>query len=121
MTRWLEAGATASYGTVVEPCNHRQKFPLPGIAMFHYALGASAIEAYWKSVAWPGEGVFVGDPLARPFAPNLREVRAGQFELRIFSPRERLLRIERSPSLHRGANLVRFNFAEKGGYLRVRW
>jgi uncharacterized protein (TIGR03790 family) len=132
--RWLEAGATASYGTVVEPCNHRQKFPLPGIAMFHYALGASAIEAYWKSVAWPGEGVFVGEPLARPFAPNLREVRAGQFELRIFSPRERLLRIERShsaagpfkpiaqhPSLHRGANLVRFNFAEKGGYLRVRW
>lgn len=132
--RWLEAGATASYGTVVEPCNHMQKFPLPGIAMFHYALGASAIEAYWKSVAWPGEGVFVGEPLARPFAPNLREVRAGQFELRIFSPRERLLRIERSqsaagpfkpiaqhPSLHRGANLVRFNFAERGGYLRVRW
>lgn len=132
--RWLEAGATASYGTVVEPCNHMQKFPVPGIVMFHYALGASAIEAYWKSVAWPGEGVFVGEPLARPFSPNLREVRAGQFELRIFSPRERLLRIERSPSaagpfklvtrhspLHRGANLIRFNFAEKGGYLRVRW
>lgn len=132
--RWLEAGATASYGTVVEPCNHMQKFPFPGIAMFHYALGASAIEAYWKSVAWPGEGVFIGEPLARPFAPSLREIRAGQFELRIFSPRERLLRIERShsaagpfkpiaqhPSLRRGANRVRFNFAEKEGYLRVRW
>ena len=25
------------------------------------------IEAYWKSVAWPGEGVFVGEPLARPW------------------------------------------------------
>ena len=84
--RWLEAGATASYGTVVEPCNHMQKFPFPGIAMFHYALGASAIEAYWKSVAWPGEGVFIGEPLAQPFAPKLREVRSGQFELQIFLP-----------------------------------
>lgn len=132
--RWLEAGATASYGTVAEPCNHMQKFPFPGVAMFHYALGASAIEAYWKSVAWPGEGVFVGEPLARPFAPQLREIRAGQFELRIFSPRERRLRIERSrsaagpfrplsqqPSIRRGANLVRFNFAENEGYLRLRW
>ncbi len=64
--RWLEAGATASYGTVVEPCNHMQKFPFPAVAMFHYALGASAMEAYWKSVAWPGEGVFVGEPLAQP-------------------------------------------------------
>lgn len=132
--RWLEAGATASYGTVVEPCNHMQKFPFPGIAMFHYALGASAIEAYWKSVAWPGEGVFIGEPLAQPFAPKLREVRSGQFELHIFLPRESRLRMERSVSaagpfkpmrrqvpLRRGANLVRFNFSETEGYLRLRW
>jgi hypothetical protein len=83
---------------------------------------------------WPGEGVFVGEPLAQPFAPQLREIRAGQFELRIFSPRERQLRLERSHSaagpfkplakqapIHRGPNLVRFNFAEKEGYLRLRW
>jgi uncharacterized protein (TIGR03790 family) len=132
--RWLEAGATASYGTVVEPCSHTQKFPFPAIAMFHYALGASAIEAYWKSVAWPGEGVFVGEPLAQPFAPELREIRAGQFELHIFSPSERRLRFEQSrsaagpfkplaqrPQLHRGANIVRFNFTETEGYLRLRW
>jgi xylose isomerase len=25
------------------------------------------IEAYWKSVAWPGQGLFVGEPLARPW------------------------------------------------------
>jgi len=25
------------------------------------------VEAYWKSVQMPGEGVFVGDPLARPW------------------------------------------------------
>jgi len=28
--RWLEAGATGSYGTVVEPCNFKAKFPEPG-------------------------------------------------------------------------------------------
>jgi uncharacterized protein (TIGR03790 family) len=132
--RWLEAGATASYGTVVEPCNHMQKFPFPGIAMFYYALGASAIEAYWKSVAWPGEGVFIGEPLARPFAPILREIGEGQFELRVFSPKETRLRVEQSHSaagpfrpiskrfpIRRGPNVLRFNFPETGGYLRLRW
>ena len=66
--RWLEAGATGSYGTVVEPCNHLAKFPHPGIAISHYLQGETLIEAYWKSVAWPGEGIFIGEPLARPFA-----------------------------------------------------
>jgi uncharacterized protein (TIGR03790 family) len=65
--RWLEAGATGSYGAVVEPCNFPSKFPNPGIAMFHYTRGATLIEAYWKSVAMPGQGIFVGEPLARPF------------------------------------------------------
>ncbi|WP_421658679.1 TIGR03790 family protein [Leptothermofonsia sp. ETS-13] len=66
--RWLEAGATGSYGTVVEPCNFPQKFPHPGIAMSHYLAGETLLEAYWKSVAWPGQGIFIGEPLARPFA-----------------------------------------------------
>jgi hypothetical protein len=35
--RWLEAGATASYGTVSEPCNHWQKFPHPSVLLRHYA------------------------------------------------------------------------------------
>lgn len=64
---WLKGGATASYGTVVEPCNHLGKFPHPGILMGNYAQGDTLIEAYWKSVAWPGEGVFIGEPLARPY------------------------------------------------------
>ena len=131
--RWLEAGATASYGTVVEPCNHPQKFPFPAIAMYHYASGASAIEAYWKSVAWPGEGVFIGEPLARPFAPRLREVHPGQFELSIFSPREGRLQIEHSRSaigpftpgsvqrpIHRGRNQLRFSVpGNAAGYFRL--
>ncbi|MBK7768231.1 MAG: TIGR03790 family protein [Sulfuritalea sp.] len=133
--RWLEAGATASYGTVVEPCNHPQKFPFPAVAMFYYFQGASAIEAYWKSLAWPGEGVFVGEPLAAPFAPLLRETRPGQFELRVFSPREGRVRFAGSGTpigpfkvlpqtlrLQRGANLLRFKVPETGpAFVRLLW
>ena len=64
---WLKAGATGSYGTVVEPCNFVQKFPHPGIAMYHYLQGDNLLHAYWKSVAWVGQGIFIGEPLARPF------------------------------------------------------
>lgn len=64
---WLESGATASYGTVSEPCAHLQKFPHPQVLLLHYVQGASALEAYWRSVAWPAQGVFVGEPLAAPF------------------------------------------------------
>ena len=132
--RWLEAGATASYGTVVEPCNYAQKFPLPGIAMFYYANGASAIEAYWKSVAWPGQGVFVGEPLSKPFAPKLYESHPNQFELHIFSPRESQLDAEMSDSrngpfkpvgqrpLHRGLNVIELGVSDAlSEYLRLRW
>lgn len=65
--RWLDAGATASYGTVEEPCAFPHKFPHTGIVIDWYTRGESLIEAYWKSVAWPGQGVFVGEPLAVPF------------------------------------------------------
>ncbi len=68
--RWLEAGATGSYGTVVEPCNFPQKFANPAIVIGRYVAGDTLIEAYWKSVAWPGQGVFVGEPLAAPFMPR---------------------------------------------------
>ena len=65
---WLEAGATGSYGAVVEPCNFPEKFSNPGVLMDYYLRGNTLIEAYWKSVAEPGQGVFVGEPLAKPFA-----------------------------------------------------
>lgn len=66
--RWLEAGATGSYGTAVEPCNYPAKFTDTGVFVPHYWRGETLIETYWKAVRWPGEGVFVGEPLARPFA-----------------------------------------------------
>jgi len=65
--RWLEAGATGSYGTVVEPCAFVQKFPRPNIVIDRYLNGETLLEAYWKSVEWPGQGVFIGEPLAAPF------------------------------------------------------
>ena len=65
--RWLEAGATGSYGAVVEPCNIPQKFPHPVVVIGHYLAGETLIEAYWKSVDMPGQGIFVGEPLASPF------------------------------------------------------
>lgn len=69
--RWLEAGATGSYGAVVEPCNYLTKFPNPDIVINHYLHGETLIEAYWKSVAWPGQGIFIGEPLAAPYAPHV--------------------------------------------------
>lgn len=65
--RWLDAGASASYGTVVEPCNFLSKFPNPGVLMSHYLNGNTLLEAYWKSVAMPGQGLFIGEPLASPY------------------------------------------------------
>jgi uncharacterized protein (TIGR03790 family) len=64
---WLEAGAVASYGTVVEPCNFPGKFPSVPVVMRHYLDGETAIEAYWKSVMMPSQGIFIGEPLAAPF------------------------------------------------------
>jgi len=78
-TAWLTAGATASYGTVEEPCNHTDKFPKVSVLLNHYLRGATVLEAYWKSVHRPGQGLFVGEPLARPWpdAPTAT-IEAGQ-------------------------------------------
>ncbi len=65
--RWLEAGATGSYGAVVEPCNFPAKFPDPSLVIEGYLDGRTLLESYWQSVLWPGQGVFIGEPLARPF------------------------------------------------------
>lgn len=86
--RWLEAGATGSYGTVVEPCSFYQKFPNPAVAIYWYTLGETLLEAYWKSVAWPGEGIFIGEPLARPYGGYTAERNGDEWivRLRALSP-----------------------------------
>ncbi len=67
---WLRQGATASYGSVSEPCNRVGKFPSPAVFLDHYLHGETLLEAYWKSVEMPGQGLFVGEPLARPYAAH---------------------------------------------------
>jgi len=68
---FLAAGATASYGTVVEPCNYLEKFPSPQNYLYQ-ARGFSIAECYFQSVTNPYQGILVGEPLAAPFAskPN---------------------------------------------------
>jgi hypothetical protein len=82
---WLEAGATGSYGTVVEPCNLLAKFPDPTILIGSYLSGATLIDAYWKSVRMPGQGLFIGEPLARPFGGYELLQRSGRWVLRTFA------------------------------------
>jgi len=76
--RWLEAGATGSYGTVVEPCNFTTKFPNPALLLRHYLAGETLIESYWKSVAMPGQGIFIGEPLARPYGAPQQQMGASR-------------------------------------------
>ncbi len=74
---WLQAGATGSYGTVTEPCNFTAKFPHPPRMIEQYLAGRTLLEAYWKSVLMPGQGVFIGDPLAAPYLGYRIEEKGG--------------------------------------------
>jgi hypothetical protein len=40
------------------------------------------MEAYWKSVTMVTEGLFVGEPLARPFSPFDAEIQGDRLTLR---------------------------------------
>lgn len=64
---YLIAGATASHGTVVEPCNYLEKFASPR-NYFYQARGFTVAECYYLSVTNPYQGILVGEPLAAPFA-----------------------------------------------------
>jgi uncharacterized protein (TIGR03790 family) len=64
---WMRLGATASYGTVSEPCAFEVKFPDP-MLFFWYWRGFTAGEALAMAVRNPYQGIWVGDPLAAPFA-----------------------------------------------------
>ena len=103
--------------------------------MYHYATGATAIEAYWKSVAWPVEGVFVGEPLARPFGPALLEVKSGNYELTLHSPIRAQLHAARAnspvgpyvrapgrtsaPTVSKGHNRIRFALPNDDHYFKL--
>ena len=67
VTDWLEAGATGTAGTVVEPYAIPNKFPS---ARFyeHYVSGCSMLESFYQSIACPLQILLLGDPLAQPYA-----------------------------------------------------
>ncbi|HEY3857681.1 MAG TPA: TIGR03790 family protein [Verrucomicrobiae bacterium] len=67
LLEFMDSGATASYGTVVEPCNYTYKFPDPMVYFFQNR-GFCIAESYYQSVADPFQGLLVGEPLSAPFA-----------------------------------------------------
>jgi hypothetical protein len=68
MSRWIAKGASGTAGEVEEPCNYAGKFPHARVHVF-YEQGLSLGESWFRSVAYaPFQSLFVGDPLARPFA-----------------------------------------------------
>lgn len=81
-TAWIKAGATASYGTVREPCNYPSKFPDPARLLSNYLSGDTILEAYWKSVSTVTEGLFIGEPLARPFSLLDAEINGSELVIR---------------------------------------
>lgn len=92
--RWLEAGATGSYGAVTEPCNFLAKFPDVRTLMRAYLTGSTLLEAYWQSVLMPGQGVFVGEPLARPFGGYEMSKRGSKWTLSTYALKPGIYRLE---------------------------
>lgn len=95
---WLEAGATGSYGTVTEPCNLTGKFPNPALVVGYYLQGNTLLEAYWKSVAMPGEGIFIGEPLAAPFSGYRLSEQNDAYLLETYTLVPGAYRLETAPS-----------------------
>lgn len=76
LSAWIEAGATVSAGTVVEPLALWTKFPCAWVYV-HYATGCTAIESLYQGVSCPLQLLFVGEPLACPWAPVASVTLAG--------------------------------------------
>ncbi|MDD4871721.1 MAG: TIGR03790 family protein [Kiritimatiellae bacterium] len=76
LTAWIEAGATASAGTVTEPFSIWTKFPCARF-FTHYAVGCTMIESFYQSIRCPLQILLVGDPLVKPWAPKGEVVLTG--------------------------------------------
>lgn len=73
ISEWLKNGVSASMGTIKEPWTSEsyaqiaEEFSNVNTLIKEYYSGASALEAYFKSVKKPGNTLFVGEPLANPW------------------------------------------------------
>lgn len=110
-TEWIRAGATASFGTVREPCNFPTKFPDPARLLSNYLGGDTILEAYWKSVSMMTEGLFIGEPLARPFPLMDGAVVDRRLELRANRQTEAFLKRQlRKGSLKHAGKQIKLGF-----------
>lgn len=67
LSEWIRAGATASWGTVEEPCNYPGKFT-HARSMVYYYQGASMGESIFRAIGFtPFQGLLYGDPMCRVF------------------------------------------------------
>lgn len=78
-TAWLDAGATVTAGMVTEPYNNWVKFPHARF-FAHYALGCTAMESFYQSIASPVQVLLLGDPLSqvRSISMNINTIGAGK-------------------------------------------
>jgi hypothetical protein len=68
MSEWIRKGCSGSWGNVEEPCNYPGKYPHPRMH-YYYFQGLSLAEAVYRSIGFvPFQGLFIGDPLTRPFS-----------------------------------------------------
>ena len=67
MLKFLNDGASGSYGTITEPCNYNEKFPDPQ-DYFYQSRGFSLAECYYQGLTNPYQGLVVGEPLSAAFA-----------------------------------------------------
>ena len=67
LTAWIEAGATGSAGSVVEPYANPNKFPSARFFV-QYVAGCTMLESFYQSIACPLQNLLLGDPLAKPYA-----------------------------------------------------
>lgn len=66
LSEWIAKGATASWGTVEEPCNYPGKFT-HARSMAYYYQGASMGESVFRAIGFtPFQGLLYGDPMCRP-------------------------------------------------------
>ena len=70
LTKWIEAGVTASCGAVAEPYAAWAKFPSAHF-YYHHASGCSMIESFYQSIGCPLQILLVGEALASPWRPAM--------------------------------------------------
>lgn len=68
MSEWITKGASATSGTVEEPCNYPGKFPHARMHLY-YRKGLTLGEAWLRSMRYyTFQNLLYGDPLTRPYA-----------------------------------------------------